>query len=103
MRLRKAIILSIEVGEILTVLASRYPGLAGITRPPVESAKPFIDVSREARLAELSVADDVDADLGLPPYDFRYRLPQIVGETLSVVRLSADPRSHSLDDFRRPG
>ena len=46
--LREAVILSIEVGEVSAVLAPRYAGLAGITRPAFESAQPFIDVSREA-------------------------------------------------------
>src|SRR6185436_9312429 len=74
--LRKAVILAIEVGEVPAVLAPRYAGLAGIARPAFESAQPFIDISREAPLAELSVADDVDADCGLPAYDLRYTLAQ---------------------------
>src|SRR5688572_7314185 len=100
-RLRKAVILAIEVGKIPAVFAPRYAGLAGVARPSFKSAKPFIDISREARLAELSVADDVDADFGLPAHDLRYTLAQTLGKAFPVVGLVVYPGPHGVDNFHR--
>ena len=101
--MRKAVILSIEVGEVPAVLAPRYAGLAGIARPAFESAQPFIDISREARLAELSVADNVDADFGLPAHHLGYALAQTLGKAFPIVGLFVYPGAHGIDNLHRAG
>ena len=69
--------LGIELGETLAVDAARERIGAGLDRPPLETAQPLEHVLRPGdRFAELAVADDVDADLGLLAHDLGDRIRQ---------------------------
>ncbi len=69
--------LGIKLGEFLAVDAAGERIGARLDRPPLETAQSLQHILRPAdRFAELAVADDVDADLGLLAHDFGDRLLQ---------------------------
>jgi hypothetical protein len=100
-RLGQSIVCPVEIGKVSAVLAARHPGLAGIMQPAFEAAEPLVDVSREPGLAELTVADDVDAGFGMPAHDFGYAFAQAFGKSVLIVRLLVDQRAHGVDDLYR--
>ena len=67
----------IEILEPFAIGAALERIAAVPDRPPLETAQPLEYVLRPTdRLAELAVADDIDADLGLLLNDFGHRLRQ---------------------------
>ena len=65
----------------------------------LEAAKAFVDVGDEARLAELAVIDDVDAEINLRADDLGDRGAQARGVRLRVDRLSLLPRLHDIEQI----
>ena len=71
-------------------------------RPVLEAVQPLEDVARPAdRLAELAVAHEVDADLGLLPHDLGHRAAQAARRSLVVDRLAGLPGPQAADELGR--
>ena len=83
--------LGIELGELCAVGAAlEWIGRLLPERPPLEARQPLQRVLRPAdRLAELAVADDVDAGAGLLPHDIGHGVGQAFLIGFYVVRLAA--------------
>ena len=80
----------VEVGEALAVgaLGERVAG-GRVERPPLEPGNPLDDVLRPGNaLAELAVADHVDADLGLLADHLGDRLLEVRGVRRGVIALA---------------
>src|SRR6202030_2403608 len=81
--------LGIKFGELLAVDAAGKWIAARLDRPPLETAEPFEHVLRPAdRFAELAIADDVDADLGLLAHRLRNRNRQALVKGGRIVSLA---------------
>ncbi len=92
-------VLLIELAEGLAVAAPIADGaLAGVWRARLEAGQPVAHVAGEVRLAELSVADDVDTDGGLPRYDVGGRSRHYVAAAEVALRSRANQVNH----LRRP-
>src|SRR5215471_8294950 len=63
--------LLVELGEPLAVLATRDDGLTRRHTPGLEPSEPSRRVGQPVALAQFTVIDDVDADLGLLLDDIR--------------------------------
>ena len=103
--LRDALGPGVVVGE-RPVLAARVPGVAFTTRRrglAREAVEALDDVAEEARLALLTVGDDVDARRGLPADGVSDRVPDELGVGLAVVRLASVPRFEDGDEGVGPG
>ena len=82
--------LLVELGEALAVgaLGERIAG-RGVERPPLEAGHALDHILRPGNaLAELAVADDVDADLGLLADHLGDRLLEVAGVRRGVVALA---------------
>src|SRR5439155_27274313 len=66
-----------------------------------ETRQPLADVSHKARLALLTVIDDVDAQLRLPPHHVRDGLTDAGVEGRRVVRLAAGACRQHVKEVRR--
>src|SRR5262245_8480301 len=64
----RGLVLVVEIRKVPAILAGdRGAEAGGVIRALLETGNPLQHISRPAdRLAEFAVADDVDADLGLP-------------------------------------
>ena len=95
--------LGVELGELLAVDAAGERIGARLDRPPLEAAQALQHVLRPAdRFAELAVADDVDADLGLLAHDLGDRLLQALVVSRLVVRLAGLLGAQKFLQRRRP-
>src|SRR5262249_43098425 len=65
-------------------------------------AEALAHIGDEARLAELAVVDDVDAEVGLPAHDLADGEPQPGLERLLVDPLAAGARPHHVEQVARP-
>ena len=95
--------LGVELGEFLAVDAALERVGARLERPPLEAAQAFEHVLRPAdRLAELAVADDVDAGVGLLAHDGGDRLGEaaVIGRLVEAVALL--PGAQELLQLGRP-
>ena len=83
-------VLGHEAGELFVEdrVVHRARGWAALDRPRLEAGEALVDVAAEARLRELAVAGDVDADLGLHADDVLDALRDDLVE-LRLVELGA--------------
>jgi hypothetical protein len=65
----------------------------------LEAAEAFVDIGDEARLAELAVIDDVDAEIDLLADNLGDRGAQARGVRLLVDRLAPLPRLHNIEQI----
>ncbi len=104
----RGVILGIKFRECLVVAAATHRGhrIFGFLRryrANGNPGKPFVDVERPVgAFAELAVADNVDADLGLPAHDFRNRIRKARFERRFVISLAVLDRPPERDELWRP-
>ena len=105
---RNAIVFRIEFRKRDAVLSAagggeRVLGLVGGQRPGCDAGHAIVNVERPiAALAELAIADDVDAGIGLLAHDFRDRFRKASLVRGLVVGLAVLDPVQELDQFRRP-
>src|SRR5262249_58909087 len=98
-----AVHLGVELGEARAVGAAPERVVAGLNFAPLEAAQALERVLRPADgLAELAVARQVDADVGLLLHDFLHRAREAFVVRLLVVRQAALLRRDELEQLRRP-
>src|SRR5688500_15499918 len=71
-------------------------------RVGLEAAEPLVDIGDEARLAELAVVDNVDAELDLLAHDLAHRAAQPCGMHRVVDGLALLPGVHGLEHIGWP-
>ena len=93
-RRQRAVILGVELGELLavTALGVGKVALRRLVAASCDTAEPLADIDRPVDLAEFAVVDDVDARLRLLSHDIRDALAQtrciggfVVGSDLPVA------------------
>ena len=105
---RKAVVFRVEFGKgdaILPAADGRHGvlGLCGGQRPGGDAGEAVVDVKGPvAALAELAVADDVDARVGLLAHDGLDRFLETILVRALVVWLAILDLVQELDELRRP-
>ena len=97
------VVLRVEAREVMSVLARRRRRrhLSRLQQRRLQAVHAVVQVPKEARLALLAVAGNVDPGFGLPPHHVGHRGAHVGSERLLVVGLGVLLGPHRLHDRRR--